>query len=197
MYRVGITGGIGSGKSTLCQLFSELGIPIYNSDAKAKALMSRNSELQNAIVEAFGEESYIDGQLNRHYLSSVVFTDREKLLHLNSLVHPRVKVDFDRWSEEQDAPYVILECAILFDAGFNEHVNSSVCVLSPKDMRIERVISRDGLTTQQVEERIANQLPDDKLHSLCDLSVVNFDVEDLEDAAKVFDKKFRYEAQRN
>ncbi len=197
MYRVGITGGIGSGKSTLCQLFSELGIPIYNSDAKAKALMSRDKELQEAIIEAFGEESYTDGQLNRHYLSSVVFTDREKLLCLNSLVHPRVKADFDRWSEEQDAPYVILECAILFDAGFDEYVNSSVCVLSPKNMRVERVMSRDGLTAQQVEERIANQLPDDKLHSLCDLSVVNFDIEDLEDAAKVFDKKFRYESQRD
>ncbi len=197
MYKVGITGGIGSGKSTLCRMFGELGIPVYESDAKAKSLMARDLELQKAIIESFGQQSYLDGELNRAYLAQRVFTNKESLSKLNALVHPRVKEDFIEWCEQQDAPYVILECAILFEAKFDECVDRTLCVLSPKQMRVERVILRDTLTAEQVEERMANQLSDEKLHSLSDLSIVNFDIEDLEDGAKVFDKRFRYEAGEN
>ncbi len=197
MLKIGVTGGIGSGKSTLCQMFSELGAPVYNSDAKAKYLMSNDPELQSAIIEAFGSESYVSGELNRGYLAATVFADANKLSTLNSLVHPRVIVDFEKWCKQQNAPYVVLECAVLFEAKLDQCVDHSVCVLSPKDMRIERVISRDGLSREQVEARMSNQMSDDQIHSLCDMSVVNFDMEDLEDAAKVFDKKFRYEAGQN
>ncbi len=197
MLKVGITGGIGSGKTTLCRMFQELGIPIYDSDAKAKALMSNDSELREAIIKTFCADSYIGGQLNRQYLAQQVFANKESLAQLNSLVHPRVKIDFLEWCEQQDAPYVILECAILFEANFDSCVDKSLCVLSPKPMRIERVTSRDTLTIEEVEQRIANQLSDEELNRLSDMCVVNFDIEDLEDAAKVFDKKFRYEASQN
>ncbi len=197
MFKIGITGGIGSGKTTLCRMFSELGIPIYNSDARAKTLMNSDKVLQESIIEVFGAESYIDGQLNRAYLASKVFTDKENLAKLNSLVHPRVNNDFTAWCDMQNAPYVIFESAILFESNFDKCVDRSLCVLSPKPMRIERVISRDALSQEEIERRMSNQLPDDELNRLSTYCVVNFDIEDLEDAAKVFDKKFRYEAQQN
>ncbi len=197
MLKIGITGGIGSGKSTLCRMFGELGAPVYDSDSMAKKLMSNDEELKQSIIEVFGAESYVDGALNRSYLASCVFNDKESLSKLNSLVHPRVRDDFKKWCEEQNAPYVILECALLFNAKFNECVDKTLCVLSPMPMRIERVISRDGLTKEEIESRMNNQISDEELHALSDMCVVNFDIEDLEDAAKVFDKKFRYEAERN
>ncbi len=197
MYKIGITGGIGSGKSTLSQLFKDLGIAVYNSDIKAKELMNSDELLRDEIIRAFGAESYIAGALNRSYLAERVFGKSDNLAKLNSIVHPRVKADFLRWSLEQSSPYVILECAILFEAGFNDYVDRSVCVLSPKPLRIERVISRDSLTVEQIESRIAHQYSDDKIDELSDFCVVNIELEDLEDAANQFDKRFRYEAERN
>ncbi len=197
MIKVAVTGGIGSGKSTLTQMFGELGAPVYNSDLEAKALMSSDHELKAAIIDCFGSDSYVAGELNRPYLAQRVFSDPQRLSQLNSLVHPRVKLDFEEWCSRQDAPYVILECAILFEAKFDSCVDHSICVLSPMPMRIKRVMSRDGLTKEQVEARMANQLSDDEIHTLADLSVVNFDIEDLEDAAKLFDRKFRHEATQN
>ncbi len=197
MFKVGVTGGIGSGKSTLCDIFRQCGVPIYNSDDEAKRLMSTSNELVEAITARFGTESYIDGVLNRPYLASIVFRDSESLSELNSYVHPVVKSDFERWASEQDAPYVILECAILFDAGFDKHIDVSVGVLSPESLRIERVISRDGLTREQVLQRIANQISDDEIHSRATYSVVNIDSDDLDNAARMLDKKFQYEASKH
>ncbi|MFR9523723.1 MAG: dephospho-CoA kinase [Rikenellaceae bacterium] len=194
MYKVGVTGGIGSGKSTLCGMFKELGIPVYNSDSQAKLLMASDAELREKICQAFGEGSYAAGALNRQYLAQQVFGDANKLALLNSIVHPRVKEDFLLWCEQQNAPYAILECAILFEANFNDIVDKTICVLSPENMRIERVTSRDSLTKEEVKQRMANQYSDDQLDQLSDICVVNFDIADLEDAAKVFDKKIRYEA---
>ncbi len=197
MLKVGITGGIGSGKSTLSRMFTELGVSIYDSDSRAKALMSSDKELRDGIVAAFGAQSYIGSELNRAYLAERVFNDSESLKQLNSIVHPRVKADFAMWCESQESEYVILECAILFEAGFNECVDLTLCVLSPKQMRIERVMSRDGLTAKQVESRIAHQMPDGELYTLSDFSVVNFEIADLEDAAKQFDRRFRHEASKD
>ncbi|MFR9534027.1 MAG: dephospho-CoA kinase [Rikenellaceae bacterium] len=197
MLKVGVTGGIGSGKSTFCNLFKELGIPVYNSDNKAKTLMTTNLELRESIIDLFGPDSYVDGELNRAFIAKKAFACKESLIKLNSLVHPCVKMDFEQWSQKQNAPYVILECAILFEAKFNDCVDRAICILSPKQLRVERVTSRDGLTVEQVEERMSNQFSDEQLHALSDMSVVNFEIEDLEDAAKVFDKKLRYEAGQN
>ncbi len=196
MYKVGITGGIGSGKSTLCAQFQECGIPVYNSDVEAKTLMSNNEALRKAIIAEFGEDSYMGGVLNREYLASIVFNDGARLAKLNSIVHPRVKIDFEEWASKQDAPYVILESAILFEAGFDNCVNASVAVLSPMPLRIERVTLRDELTTEQVMQRVSAQMSDDEIHSRATLSVVNIELEDLNDAARMLDKKFQYEASR-
>ncbi len=197
MLKVGVTGGIGSGKSTFCSLFKELGIPVYNSDNKAKTLMMTNPELRASIIDLFGPDSYVDGELNRAFIAKKVFACKESLERLNSMVHPCVKKDFEQWCQKQDAPYVILECAILFEAKFNDCVDRTICILSPKQLRVERVTSRDGLTVEQVEDRMSNQFSDEQSHALSDMSVVNFEIEDLEDAAKVFDKKLRYEAGQN
>ncbi len=191
MFKVGITGGIGSGKSTLCGLFKDLGIPIYNSDIQAKTIMNSDEMLQRQIIDTFGEESSINNQLNRPYLAAKVFSDSQSLAQLNALVHPRVINDFEEWCLHQNAPYVILECAILFEANFDSHVDRTLCVLSPKSLRVERVISRDNLTMEEVNQRINNQLPDEMIDELSDFCVVNIDMDDLVNAANVFDKRFR------
>ena len=116
MIRVGVTGGIGSGKSTVCRLFAERGVPVYDSDSEAKRLMGEDPSLRAALVEAFGDETFRDGVLNRRYLAATVFGDRRALARLEALVHPCVKRDFERWAAERIAePYVVLECAILYE----------------------------------------------------------------------------------
>ncbi|MFI3303000.1 MAG: dephospho-CoA kinase, partial [Rikenellaceae bacterium] len=133
MIKIAVTGGIGSGKSTLCDAFSRAGIPIYNADAEAKRLMNESSKLRAQIVDAFGDESFDENGLNRKYLSSVVFANSEKLAMLNAIVHPAVMRDFEMWSamHAENMPYVILESAILFESGFDRCVDLSVAVLAP------------------------------------------------------------------
>ena len=197
MFKVAVTGGIGSGKSTLCDIFRKSGVPIYNSDEHAKRLMNENADIRRDIISNFGEQCYINGDLNREYLSSIVFSDREKLSLLNSIVHPRVITDFELWATVQDAPFVILECAILFEANFDKYIDVSICVLAPLPLRIARVISRDGLTKEQVESRIASQISDDEIHRRSTYCVVNIDRDDLENAASMLSKKIAYEASKN
>ncbi len=194
MIKIGITGGIGSGKTTLCRMFEELGAPVFYSDIVAKELMGSDEGLKEAIIGSFGEECYVDSQLNRQHLARLVFDNPTNLATLNSIVHPRVKQAFVAWCGEHSAPYVILESAILFEAKFEGCVDRVLCVLSPVPMRIERVISRDNLSEADVEKRIANQMSDEQIYALSDHCVVNLEIEDLEDAAKTFDKKFRYAA---
>lgn len=193
---MGVTGGIGSGKSTLCSIFSSQGIPVYDSDSQAKRLMSSDKVLRSEIIEAFGESSYSGEELNREYLASKVFSNTEALEQLNSIVHPRVKADFKRWCDSVDAEYVILECAILFEAKFDDCVDITVGVLAPESLRIERIISRDDSTKEQIQRRIENQMSDDQIHQLATYTVVNIDIDDLDDAAKMLDKKFLYEARK-
>ena len=117
MYKVGITGGIGSGKSTVSRILAECGVAVYTSDDRAKELMASSPELRTKIISSFGEEAYVDGALNREYLAKSIFTNPEALATLNSIVHPAVMDDFDRWAEQQEGNYVVLESAILFEAG--------------------------------------------------------------------------------
>ena len=127
MIRVGVTGGIGSGKSTVCRLFAERGVPVYDSDSEAKRLMREDPSLRAALVEAFGDETFRDGVLNRRYLAATVFGDRRALARLEALVHPCVKRDFERWAAERTAePYVVLECAILYESGMDAAVDRVV-----------------------------------------------------------------------
>lgn len=160
MKRLGITGGIGSGKSTVCKCFDRRGIPIYDSDSRAKELM--NTRLIEPIEALFGKSAYINGQLNRTHIASVAFGNPELLTKLNAIVHPAVGEDFERWSEsfEGSVPFVVLESAILYESGFDSRVDAVLFVDAPMDVRIARTMQRDGSYREAVEQRIARQQTD-------------------------------------
>ncbi|MBQ6881103.1 MAG: dephospho-CoA kinase [Alistipes sp.] len=190
-WKVGITGGIGSGKSTLCRLFQARGVAVYDTDAAAKRLMVEQPALREAIQAHFGAASYCGGELNRPYLAQRVFADPEQRALLNSLVHPAVLADFEQWAEEQAGEYVILESAILFEAGLDKHVDRTVAVLAPERLRIERTMQRDGASEEQVRSRMAAQADDDTLRARADISVVNIFEEELESIVQELDFRFK------
>lgn len=191
MRKIGITGGIGSGKSRLCRLFAERGVAVYDTDAAAKRLMTEDAALVEAIKARFGAESYVDGALNRSYLAGRVFSDEAERQALNGLVHPAVKADFVAWAEQQEGDYVILESALLFEAGLDALVDVVVAVLAPEPLRVERVQQRDGVSEEQVRSRMAAQLSDEELHRRATVTVVNIFEEDLEAAVQELDRRFR------
>ena len=196
MYKVGVTGGIGSGKSTVCALLAEYGVPVYDSDSRAKALMSESQALRKSLQEAFGEECYNEQGLNRAYLAEKVFGDKEALAKLNSIVHPAVRADFRAWADAQRAAYVVLESAILFEADFEGEVDTTLAVLAPIEERIRRTISRDGSDRAAVEVRIANQMSDDELHRRAKRTIVNLRKEYLESDVEQLHKMYCYESSR-
>ena len=192
MMKVGITGGIGSGKSTVCRLFAQKGIAVYESDAAAKRLMQEDGALRRQLAGRFGEGTFRDGVLDRAYLAGIVFADPQALADLNALVHPVVMRDFDAWAARQEGSYVILESAILFEAGLEGCVDKTVAVLAPRELRIERTCRRDGCGADQVVRRIAAQLDDDALSARADYVVVNIFEEDLEPAVVKLDRIFSH-----
>ena len=192
MVKVGITGGIGSGKSTVCRLFAQKGIAVYDSDAAAKRLMQEDGALRRQLAGRFGEGTFRDGVLDRAYLAGIVFADPQALADLNALVHPVVMRDFDAWAARQEGSYVILESAILFEAGLEGCVDKTVAVLAPRELRIERTCRRDGCGADQVVRRIAAQLDDDALSARADYVVVNIFEEDLEPAVVKLDRIFSH-----
>ncbi len=196
MLKIGITGGIGSGKSTLCKLFEAHDIAVYYSDIEAKRLMTEDQSIRQAIIDQFGEECYEDDVLNRPHLASKVFGDDERLKALNSIVHPKVREEFVKWCANQEGNYVLLESAILFDSGFDSMVDVKVAVLAPQSLRIERITLRDGLTSEQIKSRIEAQMSDDELARLADYCVVNISEDDLSDALNMLDSRFKYEASK-
>lgn len=198
MIRVGVTGGIGSGKSTVCRLLAERGVPVYDSDSEAKRLMGEDPMLRAALIEAFGSETFRDGVLNRRYLADTVFRDRERLGRLEALVHPCVKRDFERWAAEHAAePYVVLECAILYESGMDTAVDRVVAVVAPEELRLMRVNARDGASAEEIRRRMAAQLSDDALRERADYTIVNINREDLAADVAECDRRFRYEAAGN
>ena len=192
MMKVGITGGIGSGKSTVCRLFAQKGIAVYDSDAAAKRLMQEDGVLRRQLAGRFGEGTFRDGVLDRAYLAGIVFADPQALADLNALVHPVVMRDCDAWAARQEGSYVILESAILFEAGLEGCVDKTVAVLAPRELRIERTCRRDGCGADQVVRRIAAQLDDDALSARADYVVVNIFEEDLEPAVVKLDRIFSH-----
>lgn len=196
MIKVGICGGIGGGKSTVCALLAEKGVPVYDSDSRAKALMNTSPEIVDAVKAAFGGQSYRDGMLDRAYLAAKVFGDEEALARLDAIVHPAVRRDFEEWAAEQQADYVVLESAILFESGFDACVDASVAVLAPHPLRLERAMQRDGAVRERILERMAVQMSDDELAGRADLSIVNIDREDLEHDVAELDRRLRSMARR-
>ncbi|MFI3282373.1 MAG: dephospho-CoA kinase [Rikenellaceae bacterium] len=195
MIKVAVTGGIGSGKSTLCDAFMRAGVPIYNADSEAKRVMSDYAKVRGEIVAEFGDEAYDEEGLNRAYLAKVVFGDDDKLARLNAIVHPAVKRDFEMWTamHAESMPYVIMESAILFESGFDACVDLSVAVLAPEELRLQRVVNRDGVTVEQVRSRMAAQLSEEELNARADYTVVNIMEGEMDDAAQRLDQIFKHE----
>lgn len=194
MYKVGITGGIGSGKSTVCAMLEEMGVAVYNSDARAKELMTMCATLREAIVARFGAECYTSEGLNRGYLAERVFGDAAELAALNSLVHPAVMADFETWAESQQGSYVVLESAILFEAGLEQRVDMAVAVLSPEELRIERAMRRDGASREQIVARIGRQLSDDERADRAKYAIVNIDLEELREDVEQLHRRLCYDS---
>ncbi|SIS93072.1 dephospho-CoA kinase [Belliella pelovolcani] len=174
---MGITGGIGSGKSTVAQIFSILGIPVYHADDRAKWLMTNDTGLKTKILEVFGEKSYSDkGELNRTFLASEVFGNIEKTQLINSLVHPVVKADFEAWALDQKSAYVLKEAALLFETGSAEELDFVITVSSPLRVRINRILLRDPhRNEEQINAIIDQQLPDEEKIKRSDFVVKNVD----------------------
>lgn len=174
---IGITGGIGSGKSTVAQIFSILGIPIYSADDRAKWLMGNDEELKNQIKNGFGSESYLpDGSLDRDFLAKTVFSDPEKVKTINKLVHPAVGKDFLEWATSQNSSYVLKEAALIFETGSNNSLDFVINVSSPLKVRISRILMRDPYRNEeQVNQIINQQLPDEQKNELADFVIKNTD----------------------
>lgn len=160
--KIGITGGIGAGKSIVSEVFARLGYPVFNSDHVAKELMVNNAELKNGIIQLFGEKAYENGALNRAHLSEIVFKDKSKIQALNQLVHPAVRSAFEQASEQSTAPMIFNEAAILFETGAYKKFDHIILVTANEQDRIQRTIARDQNTEQEVRARMANQMSDDE-----------------------------------
>ena len=198
MIKVGITGGIGSGKSTVCRLFAACGVPVYDSDSQAKRLMEEDSTLRTQLAARFGDDIYVDGRLNRKLLAGRVFADPVELAALNALVHPAVMADFERWCERYSgADYVILESAILFDAGLEGYVDYTIAVTAPVELRIVRTCLRDGASEEEVRRRIDVQLGEEELRLRADHTLVNIDLGELEREVARLDKLLRDESRKH
>lgn len=184
--RVGLTGGIGSGKSTVGRALQELGIPVYDSDRRARELMEGEERLRAAITELLGPGAYKGTALNRPFIASRVFDDPAMLDALNALVHPVVRADFEAWAERQAAPYVVQEAAVLFENGGYRGLDRMILVTAPEDERIRRVMLRDGVSREAVRSRMRNQWEDAEKIPLADFVIRNTDLQKtLREAGKV------------
>ncbi|WP_407430288.1 dephospho-CoA kinase [Arcticibacter sp.] len=179
MLKIGITGGIGSGKTTVCRLFELLGVSVYYADVRAKILMQTDPELIDGIKTVFGREAYSGQTLNRAFLGAIVFNNAERLQQLNGLVHPAVFRDFDRWSFAQEGLYVLKEAAILFESGSSKDCAYTILVKSPVDLRTARVMLRDGIGKEEVIKRMDKQMSDEEKEKLASFVIVNDETKPL------------------
>jgi len=173
LLKLGLTGGIGSGKSTVARIFEVLGIPVYYADDAAKEIMNTDEGLKQQIRNNFGADAYVNDTLNRQYISSIVFKDKEKLTLLNSFVHPAIIRAADEWMNKQTAPYVLKEAAIIFESGSHQHLDYVIGVYAPQELRIKRTMQRDNITREAVLKRISNQMDEEEKMKLCNFVIEN------------------------
>lgn len=174
MLKIGITGGIGSGKSFICDKFAKLGVPVYNADERAKYLMHNDQEVRSQLTEFFGQEIFSNNQLDRKLLASKVFNNKASLEKLNSIVHPAVQKDTENWLKlHQNQPFVIKEAALLFETGSYKQLDKTILVSADEDVRIARVMERDKVSKEEVESRIKNQMDELDKMSLADYIINN------------------------
>ena len=170
---IGLTGGIGSGKSTVAQMFSDLGVPIYIADERAKQLINTSKVIKRELISLFGNKAYTADGLDRNFIASKIFTNKELLQKMNAIVHPKVGADFKRWVKRQQAPYVVKEAAIIFEHDQQSQYDYIITVTSPLEERIQRVMKRDNKSKEQIMVVANNQLPDDEKVKQSDFVIVN------------------------
>lgn len=160
--KIGITGGIGSGKSVVSKLLQLMGVPVYIADVESKRLTETDPDIRAALISLLGDEVYQDGKLNRPLLASYIFGNKDNLTMVNGIIHPRIKDDFRRWAQSHSSyPIVGIEAAILIEAGFTEDVDQVVLVYAPQEIRLRRAVSRDACAAEQIQQRMRNQMPDE------------------------------------
>ncbi|MBO5131860.1 MAG: dephospho-CoA kinase [Paludibacteraceae bacterium] len=173
MIRIGITGGMGAGKSVISEMMRCLGIPVYDADIASKKILNSNTKVKTQLIELLGEEIFSNGQLNRPLMAQLIFNNNELLLKTNAIIHPAVFDDFIAWSEAQNKEVVACETAILFESGMVSYFDSILMVSAPLEIRIERCIKRNNFTREQVLERIAKQMDESKKTELSDFVIDN------------------------
>ncbi len=173
MLKIGLTGGIGSGKTTVAQIFEVLAIPVYYADQAAKDLMNQDPDLKKEIIAAFGNEVYKEGKIDRSFLGAMVFANSEKLARLNSIVHPATLNDASSWMQNQKSPYAIKEAALIFEAGLEKFFDFIIGVSAPQNMRLERVMIRDQISAENVLQRMAQQMDESEKIKRCDFIILN------------------------
>ncbi len=191
MIKVGLTGGIGSGKTTVAKVFETIGIPVYYADDRTKHLMNTDEVLKTSIIQNFGNDTYKDGELDRKYLAAIVFNNKEKLELLNSLTHPITIRDADEWMKQQTTPYTIKEAALLFESGAAEQLDYIIGVYAPQHIRVQRVVRRDNLPVEDVMKRISRQIDEETKMKLCNFVITNNDQQLVIPQVLELDKKFR------
>lgn len=174
--KIGITGGIGSGKSTVCKVFSILGAPVFEADLVAKQLMESDLQIRKGLVKRFGEDVYTpNGSVDRKKLAALIFNDEIQLQKVNELVHPAVRSAFLKWADEQNVPYVVHEAAILFESGFYKMMDFTILVSAPEEERIQRVTKRDRSRLTEIKERMQKQWSDEEKRKLASVEIRNAD----------------------
>lgn len=186
---VGLTGGIGSGKTTVAKMFEKLGVPVYYADKEAKRLMKESKSLKQGIIALLGEKAYRNDDINRSYIAQIVFQDKKQLKELNALVHPIVESDFIKWLGALDSSYVIQENALIFENDKRSKYDVVITVTAPLTLRLERVMKRDGVSEKQVFDRIENQLDDEIKTRHADFVVNNIDLKKCKDQVQEIHKQ--------
>jgi len=176
MILVGLTGGIGSGKTTVAQIFNGLGVPVYNADKEAKLLMKNSTELRAKLTDIFGKNAYVDGELNRKFLSERIFANKDLLTKMNSLVHPAVEEHFNNWLQKQNTAYILKEAAIIFEHNKQNEYDFIITVIADKEERIKRTMQRDSRNRESVVNIIDNQLPDSEKIKKSDFVITNHEL---------------------
>tara|TARA_B100001057_G_scaffold390235_1_gene398165 strand:- start:639 stop:1214 length:576 start_codon:yes stop_codon:yes gene_type:complete len=173
MKRIGLTGNIGSGKTTVASCFEILGVAVFNADKQAKLLMNTDVNLKQSLITEFGKEVYLNNELNRKYLSKLAFNDDLVLKKLNALVHPVVQDAFEKWSIQQIGSYVIKEAAILFESNTYQSLDAIICISCHEEIRLKRILKRDDLSKKDVRQRMSHQWAEEKKISLSDYVITN------------------------
>tara|TARA_R110002049_G_scaffold306635_1_gene505490 strand:+ start:65003 stop:65596 length:594 start_codon:yes stop_codon:yes gene_type:complete len=193
---VGLTGGIGSGKTTVAKVFSTLGIPVYIADEEAKNLMRTSKVIKRKLIALFGEDTYVNGALNRPFLADIIFNDKSYLEKMNAIVHPHVARYFEKWVLKQEAPYVIKEVAILFENESYKQCDVVITVTAPKHLRIQRLLKRDHTTEKKIQAIMDNQWTDEEKITLSDYVIENIELESIKKQVEAVHAKILKKTQK-